>query len=466
MTVTGPRGHQIESQVVQQAPHRHGIPESSGNATWSLVFQAEVAPLGASLYRVNGGPASARLLSDFLELEEPVNFIENERYRLELNPDTGLVSNIVLHEGKVSVPLRQTFAAYLNDRPVFGASGPYVFGGSSEPQGMGEQVTHRVIKGHLVQEIHQIFNDYASQVITLYNDSPFIEFTWTVGPLNMLSARDSDFISVYETNLESEGFYTDNNGWKDVHRTLTFHKKTLPIPSNYYPVTSWIYIKDKEKDLQLVVLPDRPQGGSSRRKGQLELMLHRWHADDDGLGNSEGIMEVGVDSQGLVVRGTHRLFLGSWSQAQELLRPTSLQLVYRPLLVFAPARWKPKSEMFSGLRSPLPKTVHILTLERLSDAQVLLRLEHLALTNTSVRVDITRLLSGYRLEDVRPVTLAANQFLPGPTRHSWNKENADKPASEVPIASPEMISLPHGGGTVVNLAPNEIATFVASLISE
>ncbi|KAL1483952.1 hypothetical protein MTO96_050146, partial [Rhipicephalus appendiculatus] len=104
--------------------------------------------------------------------------------------------------------------------------------------------------GPVVQEIHQIFNGFISQVIALYKDSPFIEFTWTVGPLTHLlkpsvvqSSTGCDVVSRFDSDLSSEGFYTDGNGWKNMRRTVKFHKDKLPIPANYYPVTSWIYVE-------------------------------------------------------------------------------------------------------------------------------------------------------------------------------------------------------------------------------
>lgn len=46
-----------------------------------------------------------------------------------------------------------------------------------------------------------------------------------------------------------------------------------PISGNYYPVTTKIAIKDKEKQLKLNVLTDRAQGGSSLQDGVIELMV-------------------------------------------------------------------------------------------------------------------------------------------------------------------------------------------------
>ncbi|KAK8781048.1 hypothetical protein V5799_017611 [Amblyomma americanum] len=255
-------------QAVSLAPHRHGIQESSGDAKQSLVFQAEVEPLGASLYHVKVGPAhtSRKSPENYLKLDEAVNFIENEayvilcisvlavlgyatlfyamigyvmlcssvlcysmRYHITWDPNTGLLSSVLLHGSKVSVQLRQTFAAYLFERAApenVSMPGHYVFTATNEAQELGDQVTYRIITGPLVQEIHQIFNNYISQVITLHSDSPFIEFTWTVGPLTELMAEPTkqsftgcDVISKFDSDLRSEGFYTDSNGWRDVHRT-------------------------------------------------------------------------------------------------------------------------------------------------------------------------------------------------------------------------------------------------------
>ncbi|KAH7973868.1 hypothetical protein HPB49_005965 [Dermacentor silvarum] len=441
-SVVGPDGEKIESQVVQLAPHRHAIPEVLGNATSSLVFQVKVEPLGASLYHVKREPPAVQVPEDFLQVDEPANFIENERFRVVVNPETGLVSSVVLLGRQLTVQLRQTFGAYLFAVKAPGNMSPpghYVFSAYREAEDMGDQVTYRIVKGPVVQEIHQIFNGFVSQIIAIHKDSPYIEFTWTVGPLTEL---------------------------------VTFHKDKLPIPANYYPVTSWIYIEDKARDLQMLVVPDRPQGGTSLRKGHLELMVHRRHATNDELGNPEFLLETGNDDQALVAKGTHRLFLGSRAEVTSIMRLQALQLVYRPLLVFAPAGWRPRKKKFSALRQPLPSTVHVLTLEMLPAHEVLLRLEHLATNDTTVKISITRLLAGCRLENVRPTTLGANRFLPGPKRHRWRTQEEARgwksrfSVDDVLMAAPEMTTESSTGDKHVNLRPGQIATFLAKLVAE
>ncbi|EEC17264.1 hypothetical protein IscW_ISCW012833 [Ixodes scapularis] len=45
-----------------------------------------------------------------------------------------------------------------------------------------------------------------------------------------------------------------------------------PTSSSFFPVVSWIYIKDRLRNLQFTVLPDTPEGGTSLHDGQVELM--------------------------------------------------------------------------------------------------------------------------------------------------------------------------------------------------
>ncbi|XP_077497603.1 lysosomal alpha-mannosidase-like [Amblyomma americanum] len=322
------------------------------------------------------------------------------------------------------------------------------------------------MQGRFVQEVHQTFNNFVTQVVTLHRDSDFIEFTWTVGPLPS-SASDltgQDVVTRYESDLNSDGFYTDGNGWKNMHRVATLQDEKLPIPSNYYPVVSWIYVQDTGRDVTLAVLPDRPQGGSSLRKGHIELMLDRWHTTSDDLGNYESIWEPSEHPHGTVASGTHRVFLGSAHEVQMMLRLQALQLVYRPILAFAPAQWKPQVQKFSGLRAPLPSTIHLLTLEALSRTEVLLRLEHLAIDQNAVHVNVTRLLRGIRLKNVRPVSLAANQFLPGPRRHRWPTYGQPDPMENTkPLRTPVITRHWDTGDTLVSLSPGEITSLVAEV---
>lgn len=57
-----------------------------------------------------------------------------------------------------------------------------------------------------------------------------------------------------------------------------FNGSDEPVSSNYYPITSKILIRDEKQDLEVAVINDRPQGGTSLVDGKIELMvsLHKW----------------------------------------------------------------------------------------------------------------------------------------------------------------------------------------------
>lgn len=47
------------------------------------------------------------------------------------------------------------------------------------------------------------------------------------------------------------------------------------VAGNYYPITSKILVRDEAADVEIAVLTDRAQGGSSLRDGDMELMVNK-----------------------------------------------------------------------------------------------------------------------------------------------------------------------------------------------
>lgn len=90
-----------------------------------------------------------------------------------------------------------------------------------------------------------------------------------------------EVISRFTTPLQSgDTFYTDSNGREILERkrdylaTYNFTNNET-VAGNYHPVTSKISIRDDDKNIQLSLLNDRAQGGTSLASGQLELMVSR-----------------------------------------------------------------------------------------------------------------------------------------------------------------------------------------------
>jgi hypothetical protein len=45
------------------------------------------------------------------------------------------------------------------------------------------------------------------------------------------------------------------------------------VTANYYPVTNWISLADRQTQMGMTLLVDRAQGGTSQGDGQLEMMV-------------------------------------------------------------------------------------------------------------------------------------------------------------------------------------------------
>lgn len=96
-----------------------------------------------------------------------------------------------------------------------------------------------------------------------------------------------EIITRYQTELATDStFYTDSNGRELLKRVRNFRptwKLNLkePVSGNYYPVTSKILMRDARKDVEVAILTDRAQGGSSLRDGEIELMVRRKNVNFD-----------------------------------------------------------------------------------------------------------------------------------------------------------------------------------------
>ncbi|KAL3274846.1 hypothetical protein HHI36_019629, partial [Cryptolaemus montrouzieri] len=87
-----------------------------------------------------------------------------------------------------------------------------------------------------------------------------------------------EVISRFITNLNSNSvFFTDSNG-RQLLKRKRYHRDTFQLntkefaSSNYFPVTSKILIRDESRKVEVAVLTDRAQGGTSLADGQIELM--------------------------------------------------------------------------------------------------------------------------------------------------------------------------------------------------
>lgn len=234
--------------------------------------------------------------------------LHNGKIGIVIDGITGFLKEVQLTTGE-NVPLVQSFwyyqatGSYTGEKP----SGAYAFNPSHKnPYIVNTKASYKIFRGSLVDEVHQVFSDWCTQVIRLYKNYNYIEFDWIIGPIpigKFPNENGLEIITRYETNFQNKQmFYTDANGRETIRRTRdqrsTWELQTSEeVASNYYPVTSWIFIRDLSKDMQMTIMPDRSQGGSSMIDGTIEMMLHRRLLFDDGYGMEEALNEPGEEFQ-------------------------------------------------------------------------------------------------------------------------------------------------------------------------
>ncbi|XP_016017648.2 lysosomal alpha-mannosidase isoform X4 [Rousettus aegyptiacus] len=468
--VKDPNGTVIPSDVVT-------MPSSDRQ---ELLFSASVPALGFSIYSVTQVPGQSPQAHTSKPRSQKsssrILTIQNEYIRARFDPDTGLLVELENMDQKLLLPVRQAFywynastGNYLSDQ----VSGAYIFRPNrQEPLLVSRWAQIHLVKKALVQEVHQNFSAWCSQVVRLYPGQRHLELEWTVGPIPVGDGWGKEVISRFDTELETKGlFFTDSNGREILERRRNYRptwvlNMTEPVAGNYYPVNSRIYITDGKA--QLTVLTDRSQGGSSLKDGSVELMVHRRLLKDDRRGVGEPLLENGSGS-GLWVRGRHLVLLDKARTAAVRHRLQAEKELLAPQVVLAQGSGTPyhpgvkPRRQFSGLRRELPPNVHLLTLARWGRETLLLRLEHqfavqedmVGNLSSPVTLDLRNLFSAFTITDLKETTLAANQLRASASRLQWTV-NTDE--GHTPKSSPFQLD-----PASVTLQPMEIRTFLASV---
>ncbi|XP_058862975.1 lysosomal alpha-mannosidase [Acipenser ruthenus] len=467
-SVTDSSGQPVDSEVVPVSNATRAVRRDRGYSVNELVFLSSLPELGFTTYTVSrtaqnnnqatGGHQSKR---------DAAMSIQNEFFRVNFDPQTGLLSEIQSLDRKRTLPIKQNFYWYnasTGNGESSQTSGAYIFRpNSSEPVPISTTAQTYTVQNALVQEVYQNFSAWCSQVVRLYRAQNVLELEWTVGPIPVGDGLGKEIITRFDTPLKTAGlFYTDSNGREILERRRNFRptwtlKQTEPVAGNYYPVNSRIYIKDS--DTQLTLLTDRSMGGSSIQDGSVELMLHRRLLLDDFRGVGEPLSEPGDYYDGLVVRGRLLVFLSPPEAAAELHRPQAQQEYLQPQILLHPGGTK---QEFSAVLSALPLNVHLLTLAQWDADAVLLRLEHQFEKKESstyslpATVDLQKVFSRFSIEGLRELTLGANQWRDEISRLAWRTSGG--------WSRPESWSAdPADPPTLVTLQPMEIRTFLLKI---
>ncbi|KAK8778255.1 hypothetical protein V5799_020406 [Amblyomma americanum] len=244
-----------------------------------------------------------------------------------------------------------------------------------------------------------------------------------------------DVATRYETALDNEGvFFTDSNGLFSVTRRLLSAVSRL---TRIHKAARFL----------------------------AHAQLHRRYNIDDDLGVEEPLDDRGINDEGIIAKGRHRLHLGTPREAADVLRTAALQEVYRPVYMFYPSPLPPNArKQHSELRVPLPRGGHLMTLEGTEDGRVLVRLENVG-RDVAINVSVTHLLHSYLLLDARETVLSAHRYQSEVQRRRWPHAERQQQQESSGAAPDDYDFLAQQAGrenTLVNLQPGQIRTFLAT----
>ncbi|XP_037910288.1 lysosomal alpha-mannosidase isoform X2 [Hermetia illucens] len=452
-----------ESQMVPVPSPINHIKYRSSNATNELVFlAAEVPPLGYKSYFIS---KQARFPTKFTPVvhmvsdQPPASVEENDpitignKYINITIDNNGLLSSV--SSNGITTPVSQKFFYYdaaIGNNMAFvnRSSGAYIFRPNNTIHLIAEKASIHIFRGPAVDEIHQIFNDWISQVIRVYKNENHIEFEWMIGPIPIDDGVGKEIVTRFDSDIKSNGvFFTDSNGREEIRRKRNERDTWTPnllekVAGNYYPLTAKIAIEDQKT--RMAVLVDRAQGGSSLKDGSIEIMIHRRLLHDDAFGVEEALNETAFGS-GLIVRGQHYLVLGPptggipSTKAQE--RFLQMEKLLPNWLFFSNAdqwsysEWRSNlSNIGLGISQSLPQNINLMTLEPWHTNEILLRFEHILEKEDDeqyskpITFNLKDVLRFLKIQHVRETTLDGNMWLDEMQRLTFTPDSSEASRNE------------------------------------
>lgn len=443
-----------------------------------LLFQASVPALGWNTYFISKADGKGKrrtgIFSETDRSREETVEIGGGNLKMLFSSTSGQLNRMYNTKTGVDVPIQQSYLWYGSNTDTQ-PSGAYIFRpNGSLPNIVSRSVQMKVIRGPLVDEVHQQFSSWIYQVTRLYKGKEHAEVEFTIGPIPTNDGNGKEVITRMTANMATNKvFYTDSNGRDFLKRIRDYREDwpltvTQPVAGNYYPINLGIYTTDNKSEFSVLV--DRATGGASIEDGEVELMLHRRILRDDGRGVGEALNEsvcVRSKCEGLTIRGNYYMSINKPGEGVRWRRTTG-QEVYSPL-VLAFTHEKTENWIASHLTKAttmdpsytLPPNVALITLQELEDKTVLLRLAHLYEEgedreySTMASVELKKMFNGKTVKELQEVSLTTNQVKSDMKKMSWKVEG-DNRSGPAPVRGGPV----DNSTLVVELGPMEIRTFL------
>ncbi|PWA40843.1 alpha-mannosidase [Artemisia annua] len=442
-----------------------------------LLFRASVPPLGWNTYFVTETAGKGEYASMVDTPQNETIIIGPGSLKMSFSSKSGQLKRITNSRTGIDLPVQQSYLWYgsaADNQP----SGAYIFHPTNSPPTIvSRSVPIKVIRGPLVDEVHQQFNPWIYQVTRLYKDKEHAEFEFIIGPIPTDDGVGKEVITRITADMvTNKVLYTDSNGRDFLKRVLNYREDwplqvTQPVAGNYYPLNLGMYTTDNKTELSVLV--DRATGGASINDGQMEVMLHRRILYDDGRGVGESLDETVCNKttcQGLAVRGNYYMSVDQAGSGSRWRRTTG-QEIYSPLLL---AFTHEKQEDYKASHSTrsttmdpnysLPPNVALITLQELTDGNVLLRLAHLYEAgedvdlSTIVKVELKKMFAAKRIKAIKETSLSANQDKSAIKSMPWKVEGGSETEPAAVRGGPIDPST-----LIVELGPMEIRTFILQI---
>jgi len=439
------KGLRVETNLIPIPQALWTLPGRESKAKYELVVRAEVDGLSTKYFNVqrqNSAPPAH--VDSVKELDLSSGrwrgvSIGNNDIKIQLGSNGEVKRIKTAKDGDVNIQMGfEWYQPAVGDNTEWlkRSSGAYIFRPNhTTPNPIGKPKSAYLIKGSLVNEIHQEYTDWISQVMRVYRDHNFIEMEWMVGPIPVNNGGKEVIIKYASDIATGNTFLTDTNGRGLIerirnHRDTWTLNLTEPVASNYFPLNSRIGVKSKSGQ-SMWILTDRSEGGSSLRSGEVELMVHRRLLHDDAFGVGEALDELAF-GKGLVVRGKHILKL--CENCEDETAELANQVFAKPVVHFGEACSDTRMDEKSiNLKLNWPSFIKLLTLEKWESNKVLVRLENvLTEKKTPFTVNLADLFPNKSITAVQHMTLDGNKVKSQAVRDrfSWNTDSNHVPPLE------------------------------------
>uniref|UniRef100_A0A914I3C6 Alpha-mannosidase n=1 Tax=Globodera rostochiensis TaxID=31243 RepID=A0A914I3C6_GLORO len=175
--------------------------------------------------------------------------------------------------------------------------------------------------------------------------------------------------------MQEDNFFTDLNGFQMIRRR---RQPQLPLQAHFYPMASAAFIEDTR--IRLTLLGRQALGVANLQQGELQVMLDRRLAQNDGRGLGEGVQDNLLTESRFNLLLEH--FVPSPSPATDdatigfqslAAHHSSLRLHYPPITLAGQLEHAASMSIkhfVSALRRPFPCNIHPVALRTLSHPTV------------------------------------------------------------------------------------------------